>query len=301
MKRFIYKTIFLVIPIIAMLSIAEFILRKIPNDYSYKNEYLKKHATEIEILFLGSSHAYFGIDPEFLKSKKGFNGAHVGQKLAEDIEILKKHIANLNNLEFLVLPIDYFTLFKEYSVSYVKNYRIYYGIKNYGGIADDFEMLNFPLKSKIIQISNFLLYHNNNITCNTLGWGTSYKSTDQQDLVKQGKIRAVGHTVENCIFLDANIQRLKEIIAISKAKKFNVVFYTSPAYYTYIDYINPDQLNTTINTINKIVNSSENLYYFNFLKDPNFVKEDFWDSNHLNEIGAEKLTLKLDSLINNID
>ena len=56
----------------------EFLVRHIPNDYNSKIKYLQEHSSEIEILALGSSHAYFGVNPDFLSSKC-FNLSHIAQ------------------------------------------------------------------------------------------------------------------------------------------------------------------------------------------------------------------------------
>jgi hypothetical protein len=42
----------------------------------------------------------------------------------------------------------------------------------------------------------------------------------------------------------------------------------------------------------------DNVTYQNFLLDSSFSAIDFFDADHLNEIGAKKLTSKLDTLIN---
>jgi hypothetical protein len=51
---------------VVCLCVAEFIVRQAPNVYKYKHEYIR--SKEFEILVLGSSHAYFGINPEFFSS-----------------------------------------------------------------------------------------------------------------------------------------------------------------------------------------------------------------------------------------
>jgi hypothetical protein len=302
MKRFIKSTALFTLPILLSLIIGEVLLRNIPNDYSYKKKYLDDHASEIKVLFLGSSHAYFGINPDFIKTgiiaKYGFNGAHVGQSLLYDSEIIKKYASKLNHLEYLIMPIDYFTIYSEgIPTLYLKNYILYYNIIIYGNLTDYFEILN-P-NDKLQQLRNYYVHNKDNITCNKTGWGTIYKSTDKQDLIKQGKIRAEQQYVPNDIFITKNIQLLNEIIAIMQVKNVKIIFYTSPGFYTYTNYLNPHQLNTTIDIIKKIILLKKNISYYNFLTDTTFTEEDFWDGNHLNEIGAKKLTLKLDSIIEN--
>ena len=300
MKKFLIKISLFLLPFITLFTLLEYGLRKIPNDYSYKNQYLKNHSSKIEVLFLGSSHAYFGINPEFIKSKNSFNGAHVGQALRYDLEILKKY--NFSDLEYLVIPIDYLSLYPEgESKSYIKNYKIYYGFETKGGgFSNNFEALNGLFNKKIEQVWDYLYYDKNNLTSNSLGWGTIYKSENQQDLVKTGKLRAEQQTKKNDQYLIKNINRVNEIIKISKSNNFKILFYTSPAYITYKEYLDTNQLKITIDTITNICKENNNLYYYNLLNDSQFIKEDFWDGNHLNELGAKKLTIKLDSILSNL-
>jgi len=75
------------IPIFFAMFFYERVLREIPNNYSYKKEYLDKNASQVEILFLGSSHIFFGINPKYM-TRKTFSGAHNSQLLTFDLAIL---------------------------------------------------------------------------------------------------------------------------------------------------------------------------------------------------------------------
>jgi len=44
-----------------------------------------------------------------------------------------------------------------------------------------------------------------------------------------------------------------------------------------------------------------NLPYFDYLKDPRFKADDFYDSNHLSDVGAIKFTKILDKDIRSIE
>lgn len=261
---------------------------------------MDRHAGEIEVLFLGSSHAYFGVNPDFIEKRRSFNAAHVSQTLVYDLEILKTYSDQLNSLKYLVLPIDYFTLFSEgLPETFIKNYVIYYGISIEGSLKDRIEIING--QNKLNQVFNYYLRNVTNITCNEKGWGKTYSSSNQQDLDKEGKFRALRHTAKTSKFVDKNVRVLNEIISFAKSKGVKIIFYTSPAFQTYVSRLNPTQLNTTIDKIVKVVGLNKDLYYFNFLSDNTFVKNDFWDGDHLNEIGAKKLTQKIDSIMNKID
>ena len=76
MKIFIKKIAIFLILITSIAVISEFLLRRIPNDYSYKRAYLDVQSEDVEILIFGSSHSFFGIDPSYF-SDRCFNASHV--------------------------------------------------------------------------------------------------------------------------------------------------------------------------------------------------------------------------------
>jgi hypothetical protein len=46
--------------------------------------------------------------------------------------------------------------------------------------------------------------------------------------------------------------------------------------------------------------NSKNCVYVNLLTDSSFTATDYYDAAHLNDIGAKKLSMKIDSLLNEI-
>ena len=64
----------------------------------------------IKALFLGSSHTYYGINPEYF-SRNSFNMSQMSQSLDLDYKILEKFEGRLSNIEYIILPISYFSLF----------------------------------------------------------------------------------------------------------------------------------------------------------------------------------------------
>ena len=283
---------------------AELLLRKIPNDYRYKRTYLDSNSNKIKVLFLGNSHFYYGINPEFITST-AFNAAHISQSLNYDFEILKKYENKLDSLKYIVVPVDYFSLFttleKSVEAWRVKNYTLYYGINITNNLADHTEILSNNFKTNALRLYNFYLKHVSNITCTKLGWGTSYNSKNNQDLVFTGKLAAKRHFTKSQAYFDKNVGILKSIIEFSLARNIHLVFITSPAYKTYVQNLNNNQLNQTVNSVTNLTQHYNNTQYINLLNDNTFNEIDFYDADHLNEIGAKKLTIKIDSLLTNKD
>lgn len=280
----------------------EFLLRKIPNDYDYKNNYLKNNAQKIETIFFGSSHTFRGVNPIFF-SGNSFNASHISQSIDLDYKILEKNSDKFNNLKFIFIPIDYFTLVGRTSTGVenwrVKNYNIYYKLNLSLNPIYYFETFSFSFKQNFLRIKNYYVHNISNITCDELGFGIEEKTNI--DLLETGIKNAKRHTKKNKKYFDDSIETLTNFINFSEKKNIKIVFYTSPAYYTYVENLDSLQLYNTISTIDSISKIHSNTFYFNLLNNKTFTKEDFRDADHLNKNGAEKLTKILDSIKTNIE
>lgn len=274
----------------------ELMLRQIPNDYSYKHKYLTDNSNNINKLFLGSSHTYYGINPEFI-TESSFNASHISQSINLDYEIIKKY--KWNELEYIIIPIDYFSLFSSLSsgVEYwrVKNYNLYYNMQLSNKLSDNSELMSIGLEPNIKRIISHYLSNNSSITCSELGFGN--KHTKSKDLLVTGKTAAIRHTKKDLSKLDGSLLILNEIISFASKNDIEIIFYTSPAYKTYVSNLDQNQINLTIKTITELTEKNSNCKYFNLLEDSNFYSSDFRDADHLNLNGAKKLSLKLDKLI----
>ncbi|MGZ5285666.1 MAG: SGNH/GDSL hydrolase family protein [Flavisolibacter sp.] len=304
MKRFFLKLFLFSIPVIIVIAIMEIMLRNIPNDYSLKNSYLGNNAARVEVLCLGSSHGFYNINPEYF-NRPGFNAAHIAQSLNYDLAILKDYESRLVHLKYIVLPVSYFSLYGKLNESpeswRVKNYSLYYGINTTYNIKNYFEVLSNGFGVNFKRCVSYYLNHKPEITSSSLGFGSNYTSSKQMDLKLSGEEASLRHTKEDGDFLNENINNLKEIIEIAARKKAKVIFFTPPAYYTYRDRLDKKQLNETLNAVQSLSAKYQHVVYRNFLSDTSFVKSDYYDADHLNEIGAEKLTKRINTLIQDLE
>ncbi|RCW20136.1 hypothetical protein DFO77_1661 [Marinilabilia salmonicolor] len=193
----------------------ELLLRQIPNDYSYKKGFLDKNIEDLEILFLGSSHTYYGINPKLIEIPS-FNASHISQTIDLDFEILKKYKDGFENLDFIVIPIDYFTLFSRMSTGKeawrIKNYNIYYNFCMTSNINYYFELSSINLENNKTRIISYYLKNESSITCNKFGYGNIER--EQVDLVETGKTAAKRHTKEIKSYLDKNLNIVNKIIKL---------------------------------------------------------------------------------------
>lgn len=301
MKRFIKHLLLFAFPIFILGVSSEILLRKIPNDYLLKKEFLDKNSGKIEVLFLGSSHAFYGINPASFSSNS-FNASHISQTLDYDFEILKKYENQWSKLRCIAIPISYFSLFERLGTGIeswrVKNYTIYYRMTTSDKITDHSEVLSNKFIVNLERIMSYYIRGKSSISCSNLGWGLNFNSKDKCDLMTTGKIAAKRHTIKDDKYFVENVKTLESIIKFAKNKRIKIFFYTPPAYHTYTENLDSKQLNLTINTLIDISSKYDNVIYHNFLLDSSFSERDFFDADHLDEIGAKKLTCKLDTLIN---
>lgn len=299
MEKFITRLLLFLSPIVISAVLMEVLLRKIPNDYQYKCNYLNKNSNNINVLILGSSHAYYGIDPQLMRHKS-FNAAYVAQSLFYDWQIVKKYDKNWRNLKFIILPVDYFSLYGKLENGIeswrVKDYNIYYGISS-NNYTDNSEVLSNKLLLDMERVKSAYVNHEHNILCSSLGWGTEYLSRKKRNLFKTGKLAAKRHFVIREGFFKENVEVLTSIIEYANKNHVKVLLYTSPAYKTYVQNLNPQQLNSTINMLYTISKKYDNVFYINLLNNNSFKADDFYDADHLDDLGAKKLTYKIDSLL----
>lgn len=300
MRIFITRSLAFFIPVIICIFIIEYSLRAIPNDYSYKNSYLKKHAYEIEVLILGNSHTYRGIIPKNLNFNS-FNASYISQSLNLDFLIFNKYKNQLNSLKYLILNISYPSLFSSLETSKenwrLKNYNLYYNFnitikpKNY------FELLSNTYSVNKERFFQYYINDKNQITCSNLGEGT----IEENKNIDISALKAVKrHTKEGLPYYKEYLSGLNDIILYARVHDIKIILVTLPAYKEYANNLDKKQLKLMNTLLDSIVYSHNNVYRKDYLYDTNFIKEDFLNADHLNKKGAEKLTFKLNNYIESL-
>jgi hypothetical protein len=287
--------------------VVEYMLRRIPNDYMLKREYLDKNSDIIEILFLGSSHSYYGINPEYTK-RKSFNASYVSQTLDYNFEILRKYENKWSSLEYIVLTISYPSLFsklEEISERWrIKNYVLYYDIKISNNLVYWSEILNGPMTDHLRKLYGYYVKNDCYVRSTDLGWGPSSHSASMEELVKTGSEAALRNTLpeeRRYNHFKAMSSSLDSIIGFARDHNCKVILITTPAYISFRENLDKGQLDFTNNYITDLAKTFNTCFYFNWLDDGNFTEIDFRDGDHLNAIGARKLTLMVDSIIKKLD
>jgi hypothetical protein len=281
-------------------GVLEFFLRRIPNEYKLKKEYLDKYSQNLEVLILGGSHGRSAFDPNYL-SMTSFNAAQHSQSLDYDWEILKLYKNELTKLKFVILPISYGSLFMKIETSdepwRAKNYILYFNIKISKNFRYNTEIMNGIIGTQYFRLFNYYLLGKSEINCSCLGWHASFEESPINYLKETGIAAAkrFSRNDTNC-FYEMKCA-LDSIIDISQNIGCKIVLITTPVHNSFREAMNKEQMRKTFETIKREVAENDNCFYINMLYDESYSDVCFRDGDHLNAKGSHKLTSHLDSLL----
>jgi hypothetical protein len=98
------------LPLLIVFGYLEWRLCSIPSRFTHKREVLLTRGPMANVLVLGNSHGNSGLDPALFPCP-GINLANDSQTLDIDAEILTRHIARLERLQVVILPVAFFSLY----------------------------------------------------------------------------------------------------------------------------------------------------------------------------------------------
>ena len=305
MKTFIVRTgLFLALASTLLLG-GELWVRQVPNDYSYKHRQLLEQRTDTEVLILGSSHSLFGLNPEHF-SQRAFNFALTSQSLSYDRYLFERYLPRLPKLKAIVLPIGFFSL----------GYSLEDGIEawrkqryvHYLGYWKELDA------SEWLELKNYsTLYHNDAgqmfeqtkryrkrgtspLTVNTLGWSELFVEQTPAGLDTSGAEAAARHAAVP----QRNQPRLDLLAMLETAKKQNikVLLFIPPAWESYRHAVDKGRMQHTRQFLARLA-GQEHVEFIDLFADDRFTEEDFYDGDHLNHKGAQKLSRIISTQIDN--
>jgi hypothetical protein len=293
-------------------AIAEYSLRKIPNDYAFKNQWLTQNSKEVEVLALGASSVLFDINPYYL-NKNTFNAGHVSQSLKYDHMIFDKFTDNMTSLEYVIMSIDYWSIFRELEDSgewwRVKYYNIYYGSNFHKwepkyNLEIYFHDINTIKRAARGFLTLMGIKNETHRTVNDQGYSVHYTLENRPKEWDKGAYQASLHNdlitgADLDDVIKQNKQFVKEIIEKCAEKNVKVILLNLPLYKSYRENLKNEFKYQQKSFCEYFAQNFPNTSYYDFSDNPIFTEDDFYDFNHLNEIGSKKFTLMLDSIINN--
>lgn len=302
-KKIVWRLCIFLLPFIIVFSYCEYQLRHQPfaSSYAAKKFYLEQQLDSTEILVLGSSQAYHGINPACF-SKKCFNLANVSQTLYYDRRLTQQYLQRLPHLKTVIINIAYFSFF--YQLYDIKEkwrddyYNAHFSIRYYQ--TSPFDLSNYLLLSTYRPMHTAkLLFHQfvDDDAKQIMPNGFLPKLT--QDIIDDstGAARVKIHNDENFIKRRKEIVTdLDELVKELKVHQIQVVFVTTPVYKTYSRFCNDAVIDSNTKFINQLC-KQYNCSYYNFFSDNRFLQEDFYDNDHLKYNGANKLSKLLNDTL----
>lgn len=299
MKKFIHNITIIGI-ILLLINIAiEFLLFLRPNEYSYKRAYVEEHINDIRCLLLGNSHIANALKPNLLGNDV-FNMATLGRDIVYDIDLAKRYVPQMKRLEFLIIPLEYNQFYfdrqkdnpgEKGKLSGLGESRKCMYYKYMGIRVDGFWYWSEILNSKLDYMSRFLKNDKDAVECDSLG----YRGNNILNRKYNWKDWLLPKIVDTTI--DANREKQKLLFSryctlaeLANAQGAKLVLLATPMYKTYNNSTNPVVIREMKSFVANLKQKYPNVEYFDYSRDKRFVDEDFWDSSHLNDIGANKFS-----------
>lgn len=313
MKKYLSEIIFcFLLPATLVAVVAEYSLRKIPNDYAFKSQWLTRNSHDVEVLALGASSILYDINPAYL-SKNGFNAAHFSQSLKYDHFIFNKFIDQMPSLEYVIMGIDFWTPFGDIEETSewwrVKYYNIHYGSKLYRWEGKyNYELYFHDISTFKRAANGFLtllgLKDETRITINDRGHGLHYSFNNRATEWDNGEYEASRHNslISEALEgnqVDQNKRYVEDIIRKSMDKNVKVLLVNAPLYQSYRKNQNKEFVNQHRDFCNYFAEEYDNVLFYDFSDDSRFTEDDFYDANHLNDRGTKKFTMMVDSILAN--
>ncbi len=299
MKKFLYKFLLFLLPLIALFVFIEFSLRNIDSIYELKRNGIITQSDSIEILIMGNSHANDGINPTCFRLN-AYSLANATQSLLYDKELLLKYLPKLKNLKYVIFSIDYPSLYWGFIEERDFFYYNYFGIniRNKSYLKENLSFFFYvysPLTSiKLLYSNTFINKKNKMIN----GW-TGYDFTNYNTLTREYAVKRVenfNNDIKNSKEHNYICKEFESLIIYLLDRNITPILITPPCH----KYLT-ECLDSNIQKINsdyiQYLTQKYNLKYLNSEADTAFKSNHFVNVDHLNKIGAEKYTKMLDRLL----
>jgi len=284
--------------------------------YKEKTRGLTAHAHEIEILILGNSHAARGVDPNYF-TDYAFNIANAGQSIYFDKELTLENLEALKKLKYVFISLDYHSLYFS-SQRGERNIWSYYGngIKHnsttyykadispflfgyYPKVSFSFLRKDLLAKWKFRNHAQYLDFNTEIgvIKTDVLAKGfISFSATDASGFKNNYYLdRMNGHDnlINNSTEEEIVLNELDELITKLHSKGITSIFFSTPTFEDYNLILDTDII-THNNLITEKLCKKYNMEFWDYAIDHNFIKDEFFNADHLNKKGAERFSKMLD-------
>jgi hypothetical protein len=304
MKKLFISALALGAPFALVLGIAEWRLTRTPwNEYAAKRGAVGRQIENVQVLVMGSSHAYHGILPDML-DPHAFNLSAVSQTLYYDCALIEQHLDRARSLKRVVLPISFFTLGARLDRG-IEKWRCYYYAHEYGILEQDWRLrwearnyCAYFLAGEQLGFRKMIcgtlpdartgldsqggLARPENATAEALPSAEVLRTSAQAALNRHQGPFWDENFAQNAALLETVLHRLRQ-------RGIEVILVTIPVSQHYSSGMNPGQYQRMQVELRRL-SEQPGVVYLNYTGDPRFDDGDFRNADHLNRRGAEKFT-----------
>ncbi|SCY83856.1 SGNH/GDSL hydrolase family protein [Flavobacterium caeni] len=295
MRKTAFKLALFLSPIFLVWIAVETFYRAVPNNYTVKHDYMQANAREIGTLLFGSSHCFYGLNPKYM-SGHVYNLANISQPLYYDALLFDQYIDKMPKLKRVVFCIEYSNL-SHVPGTGEDDFRKYY-YENYmdidAGIVSAFDPKKYSLAFTRSLEQTWASYERFDyfgtiVDCDANGWGNNYPKVYRYKPSYNVQERLAAHEDGSTDF-SANLKRLENAIARCGQRNIEVVIVSLPQSQLYTAGLNRHKLELIYATCTRLSGKYDHVRYLNLFEDRRFTDEDFFDADHLNDVGAIKCT-----------
>jgi hypothetical protein len=307
------KAALLALPFLLLVGAAEVWTGWDRSVYAQKKAAFERAAARTEVLVLGSSQSYYGVDPGGIAADT-FNLAFPGQSLRYDTELLRRNLHRLPALRAVILPLSSFTMEYELSLGVESrracNYRYHFGIPHESGEHRDEARNHFNFLLSGRQQGAGLMREKLRSMLGRAGTKSEgielldargglladrEPAPTHEDLEREapGVVRMHLAGMRPRV-IPRNVARLESLHRELKARGIHLVLFTPPVTRAYTSRIAPDRQRQWQGLVQTLAGSLQ-VPYKDYSEDARFSNADFRDCNHLNQAGRKRFTAILDA------
>jgi len=275
--------------ILVPLVVAEVYVENLPNPSRDKHLWMKGNSRRVTTLILGNSQPFYGVRPEMLPGV-AYNLAQVSQTYRYDDYLLRHY--STDSLRNVILGFSYFSLYEDFEnmpgEQYLGiRYRIYMDCDIHprlGYYGFEFSSIN-SLTEKLRSI-----WEPSHLAWDSLGRGTDYTLTARPEVWDTGESAAANNTYSDTTLVALNTALLDGIMNYCCERNINLVLFNHPLTASFRKAQSADQCRRNSGVLNTLLRKYPEVVYLDLTADSSFTDSDFYDSFHVNEYGAARLT-----------
>lgn len=273
-----------------------------PSIYKRKQQLCFGKSKQATVLILGSSHALFGIRPDYL-SEQAINLSNVSQSLDLDQKLLAKALKQNHKCKLVIIPVSYFSL-EESLTSTAEEWRDclysrYLGVseRSLWQICFDprYWSLPFLYRSYLLPWQKLRDdYTLASYRVDDFGWAANKNLLDGRKAEAIGLARVkLFESFMKPQTLQYHEKILQRIIDFCRQRRVKVLLVTMPCWGTFRKFAAGDKITQTQTFMSALVFPNQ-IAYADYWDDSRFALSDFADTDHLNSTGAAKFSHLLD-------